>query len=165
MEYRISCAETAEEKEKESNFMGLGLTSRKNLCIHPEVSTIGKRASQMNFPLISYSLDNYFTWLLVRLLGVKREERQSRGCTMSRPHECSRVWKGKTRPWISGIMQLAWGVHHSRVSHCFELTLIPRISENLNLGVSYHLASGPWLTSFSTVEIMVHVRTLRFEEW
>ena len=38
MEYRISCAESDEEKEKESNFMGLGLTSRKNLCIHPEVS-------------------------------------------------------------------------------------------------------------------------------
>ncbi|KIM87071.1 hypothetical protein PILCRDRAFT_815531 [Piloderma croceum F 1598] len=38
MEYRISCADTVEEKEKESNFMGLGLTSRKNLCIHPEVS-------------------------------------------------------------------------------------------------------------------------------
>jgi DNA excision repair protein ERCC-2 len=37
MEYRISCAATDEEKAKESNFMGLGLTSRKNLCIHPEV--------------------------------------------------------------------------------------------------------------------------------
>ncbi|KIJ69402.1 hypothetical protein HYDPIDRAFT_172813 [Hydnomerulius pinastri MD-312] len=38
MKYRISCAETPEDKEKEENFMGLGLTSRKNLCIHPEVS-------------------------------------------------------------------------------------------------------------------------------
>lgn len=37
MKYRISCAETPEQKEKEENFMGLGLTSRKNLCIHPEV--------------------------------------------------------------------------------------------------------------------------------
>ena len=37
MEYRISFAETDEEKTKESNFIGLGLTSRKNLCIHPEV--------------------------------------------------------------------------------------------------------------------------------
>lgn len=36
--YRISCAETEEEKEKERGFMGLGLTSRKNLCIHPEVT-------------------------------------------------------------------------------------------------------------------------------
>ncbi|KAH7930768.1 DNA repair helicase [Leucogyrophana mollusca] len=38
MAYRISCAETPEQKEKEEGFMGLGLTSRKNLCIHPEVS-------------------------------------------------------------------------------------------------------------------------------
>lgn len=37
MEYRIKCAETPEEKEKETRFTGLGLTSRKNLCIHPEV--------------------------------------------------------------------------------------------------------------------------------
>ncbi|KAK1232220.1 TFIIH/NER complex ATP-dependent 5'-3' DNA helicase subunit [Marasmius sp. AFHP31] len=38
MQYRISCAETKEEEEKERSFTGLGLTSRKNLCIHPEVS-------------------------------------------------------------------------------------------------------------------------------
>ncbi|KAL1742476.1 hypothetical protein HDZ31DRAFT_65932 [Schizophyllum fasciatum] len=38
MAYRISCAETPEEKAKEEAFTGLGLTSRKNLCIHPEVS-------------------------------------------------------------------------------------------------------------------------------
>ncbi|KZV64933.1 DNA repair helicase [Peniophora sp. CONT] len=38
MDYRISLAETPEEREKEQNFTGLGLTSRKNLCIHPEVS-------------------------------------------------------------------------------------------------------------------------------
>ena len=37
MDDRISLAETAEEREKEQNFTGLGLTSRKNLCIHPEV--------------------------------------------------------------------------------------------------------------------------------
>lgn len=37
MEYRIEGAETEEEKEKERNFTGLGLTSRKNLCIHPDV--------------------------------------------------------------------------------------------------------------------------------
>ncbi|KAJ7774817.1 hypothetical protein B0H16DRAFT_1508535 [Mycena metata] len=36
--YRVECAETEEAKEKERNFMGLGLTSRKNLCIHPEVA-------------------------------------------------------------------------------------------------------------------------------
>ncbi|KAG9318478.1 hypothetical protein JVU11DRAFT_569 [Chiua virens] len=38
IQYRISCAETPEQREKEEKFMGLGLTSRKNLCIHPEVS-------------------------------------------------------------------------------------------------------------------------------
>lgn len=37
MAYRVSCAETEEEKEKERGFYGIGLTSRKNLCIHPEV--------------------------------------------------------------------------------------------------------------------------------
>ena len=38
MEYRTACAETPEQKEKEQSFIGLGLTSRKNLCLHPEVS-------------------------------------------------------------------------------------------------------------------------------
>ncbi|KZS89922.1 DNA repair helicase [Sistotremastrum niveocremeum HHB9708] len=38
MAYRIEHAETEEEKENERNFTGLGLTSRKNLCLHPEVS-------------------------------------------------------------------------------------------------------------------------------
>ena len=37
MEYRISVAETEEQRAKEKAFTGLGLTSRKNLCIHPEV--------------------------------------------------------------------------------------------------------------------------------
>jgi DNA excision repair protein ERCC-2 len=40
MAYRISRAETEEEKEKEKQFLALGLTSRKNLCIHPEVCYI-----------------------------------------------------------------------------------------------------------------------------
>jgi hypothetical protein len=39
MAYRIKFAETPEQKAKEESFMGLGLTSRKNLCIHPDVST------------------------------------------------------------------------------------------------------------------------------
>ncbi|KAJ6596885.1 hypothetical protein DFH09DRAFT_104831 [Mycena vulgaris] len=38
MAYRVECAESEEAKEKERSFMGLGLTSRKNLCIHPEVA-------------------------------------------------------------------------------------------------------------------------------
>ncbi|KAJ7285844.1 hypothetical protein C8J57DRAFT_1285976 [Mycena rebaudengoi] len=36
--YRVDCAESEEAKQKELSFMGLGLTSRKNLCIHPEVA-------------------------------------------------------------------------------------------------------------------------------
>ncbi|KAF5330740.1 hypothetical protein D9619_005756 [Psilocybe cf. subviscida] len=42
MDYRIKMAETEEEKEKESTFMGLGLTSRKNLCINPEIFKVVK---------------------------------------------------------------------------------------------------------------------------
>ncbi|CDO68315.1 hypothetical protein BN946_scf184799.g42 [Trametes cinnabarina] len=38
MDYRKECAETDEQREKEASFYGIGLTSRKNLCIHPEVS-------------------------------------------------------------------------------------------------------------------------------
>ncbi|RXW15060.1 hypothetical protein EST38_g10790 [Candolleomyces aberdarensis] len=38
MAYRVECAETEEQKEKERNFFGMGLTSRKNLCINPEVA-------------------------------------------------------------------------------------------------------------------------------
>ncbi|KAG8880867.1 DNA-dependent ATPase of the nucleotide excision repair factor 4 complex [Tulasnella sp. 331] len=41
MAYRIKRAtedEDMEQKEKEESFMGLGLTSRKNLCLHPEIS-------------------------------------------------------------------------------------------------------------------------------
>lgn len=37
MAYRQQCAETEEEKAKERDFLGVGLTSRKNLCVHPEV--------------------------------------------------------------------------------------------------------------------------------
>ncbi|KAG9079891.1 hypothetical protein FS749_008201, partial [Ceratobasidium sp. UAMH 11750] len=38
MAYRIAHAETPEQVAKERAFTGLGLTSRKNLCLHPEVS-------------------------------------------------------------------------------------------------------------------------------
>ena len=37
MSYRASHAETEEQKKKELAYTGLGLTCRKNLCIHPEV--------------------------------------------------------------------------------------------------------------------------------
>lgn len=40
MEYRIEHAETDVQREKEQSFTGLGLTSRKNLCLHPSVRVI-----------------------------------------------------------------------------------------------------------------------------
>lgn len=43
MAYRIKRATedgSAEEREKEVAFTGLGLTSRKNLCLHPEVTCV-----------------------------------------------------------------------------------------------------------------------------
>lgn len=46
MTYRIKFAETPEQKAKEESFMGLGLTSRKNLCIHPDVSTHIKKLEE-----------------------------------------------------------------------------------------------------------------------
>lgn len=52
MAYRVSCAETDEEKKKEESFYGLGLTSRKNLCIHPEVS---HRLEPMPRPFVAAS--------------------------------------------------------------------------------------------------------------
>ncbi|PFH54360.1 hypothetical protein AMATHDRAFT_135477 [Amanita thiersii Skay4041] len=38
MTYRLANAETEEQKEKERSYTGLGLTSRKNLCINPDVA-------------------------------------------------------------------------------------------------------------------------------
>ena len=40
MTYRIEHAETDAQQEKERSFTGLGLTSRKNLCLHPTVCVI-----------------------------------------------------------------------------------------------------------------------------
>ena len=69
MEYRISYAETEEQKAKEQSFVGLGLTSRKNLCINPEVIII---------PAVRYQQNNS-----PNLKGCQGEEGQSCGCTMS----------------------------------------------------------------------------------
>jgi DNA excision repair protein ERCC-2 len=52
MAYRIECAETEEEKEKERSFMGFGLTSRKNLCINPDVR---KKPCHLNVKLIRHA--------------------------------------------------------------------------------------------------------------
>ena len=77
MDYRIQYADTEEQKEKERGFYGIGLTSRKNLCIHPEVSHATPRfvldgASPR--PNVSVSGTNN-TGMSI---GVQGEERQ--GC-------------------------------------------------------------------------------------
>jgi DNA excision repair protein ERCC-2 len=59
MDYRVAQADTAEQKAKELAFTGLGLTSRKNLCLNPEVRQVRLRhVRQAN----------------LSLLGCKREE-------------------------------------------------------------------------------------------
>ena len=50
MDYRKECAETDEQREKEANFYGIGLTSRKNLCIHPEVSGVPYQVNNRECP-------------------------------------------------------------------------------------------------------------------
>jgi DNA excision repair protein ERCC-2 len=67
MEFRIEAAETEEERERERNFTGLGLTSRKNLCIHPDVwlrSWVTSTTTQ-------------------HIIGIQREERGRCRCSMS----------------------------------------------------------------------------------
>jgi hypothetical protein len=61
MAYRIKHVKTVDQKEKERNFTGLGLTSRRNLCLHPEA---------WNFELIELAL--------ISSTGFKREERSNR---------------------------------------------------------------------------------------
>lgn len=53
MEYRIKCAETEEERTKEQQFTGLGLTSRKNLCINPQVNHLVFYVPSQNEPSMS----------------------------------------------------------------------------------------------------------------
>ena len=74
MDYRLNCAETDEQREKEKSFYGIGLTSRKNLCIHPEVRAFGTSASLHDLMQRRISL------------GIQRKEGEGRGCQMSRPH-------------------------------------------------------------------------------
>ena len=79
MEYRIEAAETEEEEEKERNFTGLGLTSRKNLCIHPDV--------RLKSWLLSTTTENF--------IGIQREERGRCRRSMSGPNKCRGCSKRK----------------------------------------------------------------------
>ena len=55
MDYRAQRAETDEERAKEKAFTGIGLTSRKNLCLHPEVRSV-LRASPRVVALMKHVL-------------------------------------------------------------------------------------------------------------
>lgn len=66
MDYRIARAETDEEREKEKAFMGLGLTSRKNLCIHPEAC--------------QFLVDRWLAINQSEYTGLQREKGENSGC-------------------------------------------------------------------------------------
>ena len=92
MEYRISCAETDEAREKERNFYGIGLTSRTNLCIHPEVShfkVCNITVCPREYLAPSETVSNVDALLshVSRFLGLQGEEREGSGRAMPRPHE------------------------------------------------------------------------------
>lgn len=63
MDYRKECAETDEEREKEQNFYGIGVTSRKNLCIHPEVGSVAL-TRQQTFSTNAWTLRPLLEYLL-----------------------------------------------------------------------------------------------------
>lgn len=98
MDYRIQCAETDEQREKERGFYGLGLTSRKNLCIHPEVSSRGvavmvklaslprMRTERCHLTML-LRLRAILTRSFIYLLGFERKEGQSCRREMSRPDQ------------------------------------------------------------------------------
>ncbi|CUA69172.1 DNA excision repair protein ERCC-2 [Rhizoctonia solani] len=52
MAYRISQAETPEQRVKEEAYTGIGLTSRKNLCLHPEVQSKKDETTQEIIPCV-----------------------------------------------------------------------------------------------------------------
>lgn len=86
MAYRIKCAETEEERQKEQNFMGLGLTSRKNLCINPSVRSPWfnpAHSSERGSP------------------GCEGEEGQGSGRQMPRPDELCCMREGASRSGFS----------------------------------------------------------------
>lgn len=63
MAYRIECAETPEQKAKETAFTGLGLTSRKNLCLHPEVPLVPRIVALLLFNDYRYPRRRKALWL------------------------------------------------------------------------------------------------------
>lgn len=89
MKYREEAAESEEEKIRERNYMGLGLTSRKNLCINPEArdESVALVFSELNLPL-----------------GIKREKRKGCRCSMSGSYQFCCMRKGKGRSRFCGVV-------------------------------------------------------------
>lgn len=79
MAYRVANAESDEQKSKELAYTGLGLTSRKNLCINPDVR-------MLLYPRSIQQLLNCSRWLKRRkgmswthAVGISRAWLQQRG--------------------------------------------------------------------------------------
>ena len=68
MTYRIEHAETDAQREKEQGFTGLGLTSRKNLCLHPSVRVID---------LLPVRYMSYFIFIFLGSRSAKRRKAAS----------------------------------------------------------------------------------------
>jgi len=83
MSYRESCVDVG-EKAKERQYMGLGLTSRKNLCVNPEVCT---------WPLFESASADF-----VVILGCQRKKGEGCRCPMSGLDQHCRVREGESGP-------------------------------------------------------------------
>lgn len=103
MAYRIKRAVDdgdMEQKEKEESFVGLGLTSRKNLCLHPEVC----RANGTRM----LATESFLTRNAA--LDLQGEEGQDRRRAMSGHHERGRVRERSQRSGKPPSVQLSRGM-------------------------------------------------------
>ena len=131
VDYRMECAEADEQREKERNFYGIGLTSRKNLCIHPEVSPIALKkkqcfSSQRGVVMTSHmrmSLSSFWAYLFCRSRRRRRARWSMRDVGISQIPLCA--------PKVARILVLlnyATGmrfVHNGSDLNC--ASLLPRI--------------------------------------
>ena len=93
MEYRVAVAESDDDRRKEQAFTGIGLTSRKNLCIHPEVrpSLLSDRRAPPTAPAA----------------GRQGEKGQGRRRALPRSHELRRLRARAERPGLRRDMWLS----------------------------------------------------------
>ena len=106
MEYRILYAETEEQKAKEQSFMGLGLTSRKNLCINPEVLII---LAFRYYKIINKLI--YLTWKVAKEKKGKVVDARCRDLTNSAVCE-----KGRADPGSVELCDWHEVCHFTRIS-------------------------------------------------